>query len=334
MKRTLKETGELGFLEALAPLLRRHTEGLPLATGDDVAITPPPPPGRLVWTLDTMIENTHFRWYDHPLATAAHWAEKLVASNVSDLASKGATPLYGLISLGAPASESIDRLEDFYAGLDAAAGRYGMRLIGGDTVRATHWALTLALVGTLGEDVPIAARANTRPGQNVYISGWPGEAAAGYEILEGRLLIDEPHHSHLVRRCVRPEARLDLGRRIARRFGDLAMIDVSDGVARDASRLASAGKAAIVFHRDALPVSQALSAARHETSRPADFLLHGGEDYELLFCTSAAGEDVYTFASDDVPITRIGRVEEGEGVWLESAGGERERISLSGFDHF
>lgn len=334
MTRTLKDIGEFGLIDLLQPILRRHTVGQPLATGDDVAITNAPNADRLAWTMDSMIEGVHFRWYDHPLATAEALGEKLVASNASDLASKGCRPLYALMSLGAPTTALVSRVESFFAGIDKTLDFYGIRLIGGDTVRAPQWTLSLALIGTLEAGVNIAARHRATPGQCLYVTGWPGEAAAGLEILEGRLRMDEPYNSRLVERAVRPRARLEAGINLARCIDDLAMIDVSDGVAKDAAQIAARSATALILERESFPISEALAAARGVDASPADLFLYGGEDYELLFTTATPPERIAELAKRiDIPITRIGRVEAGSGVWLESEG-ERKKINRAGFEHF
>ena len=112
----LSDKGEAGLLAALQPILRRHTAGLPLATGDDVAITEPETADvRLVWTTDTMVEGTHFRFW--PQNTGRMLGRKLVESNLSDLASKGARPKHALLSFGAPAETSLDLATAFFEGV-------------------------------------------------------------------------------------------------------------------------------------------------------------------------------------------------------------------------
>lgn len=336
MAETMRDLGELGLLRDLAPILRAHTEGFPLGTGDDVAITDGIPFRRIVWTIDTMIEGVHFRWWDDPRVSAADHARKLVASNMSDLASKGASPVYTMISLGVPPEAEAGRVREFYRGLDESIRQYGALLIGGDTVRAPQWTLTLVAIGELSTSTRIAARDRARAGMYVYTTGWPGEAAAGIELLERGIRTQSPDLDILVRRAVAPEARLALGAALAERIYDLSMMDISDGVAKDAARIAEASGVGIELIEAALPLSPRLyEAQQHGTSDPLHLALHGGEDYELLFCTSFGPQDIA--AMDDVagvPITPIGRVVEGEGVWLLRRDGTRARLQQEGFEHF
>lgn len=325
-ERTLRDVKEAGLLAALQPVLQRHTANLPLGTGDDVAITN----DRLVWTIDSMVEGTHFRWYEDDECTARSLATKLVASNISDLASKGARPLHALLSLGLPADTPMGRIEEFYAGLDEALTLYEARLIGGDTVQAPQWCLTLVAVGALDAEDAIAARSAAEPGMNVFVTGWPGESAAGYQLLNNGEVVPPEVRAHLLRRHLAPTAQVAAGRALVSAFKKIAMIDVSDGIAKDAGEIARMSKLAIVLEREALPLSENLRAVQRN---PLELFLHGGEDYELLFCTAATLEEVRSaLAPTGVIVHRIGGTEAGEGVWLSD--GNRSRLEPRGFEHF
>ncbi len=336
--KTLADLGEWGLLGLLRPLLERQTAGFPLPTGDDVAVTPPPRRDeQLVWTIDSMVEGTHFRFWDHPAATAEALGWKLAASNVSDLASKGSTPRYGLLSVGVPKVTPVAWLEGFYHGLEQAAAEWEFKLAGGDTVLAPQWALTLALVGTLPAGGILAGRHEAQPGDRLYTTGTPGEAAAGLEILEGNLRLEEGDHAEaLVLRALRPEPRLDFGRLLVERSTRLAMIDVSDGVAKDAAHVAARSDVQMLLREEALPVSPALDAAARASGKPAaDFVLHGGEDYELLFASPMEKNRLQALAEQcGVRLTCIGAVEKGEGVTLQAADGTRRAIQREGYEHF
>ncbi len=327
---TLHELGEDGFLELFRPIFQRHTRDLILGTGDDVAVTPPEAPNqRLVWTIDSMIEGTHFRFWPN-LEDAAWLGHKLAACNLSDLASKGACPTYALLSLGVPGNASVNQLRSFYAGLDAQLSEHGAALIGGDTVRAPQWSLTLTLVGTLEDTLPVAARDRATPGQNLYVTGWPGESSAGFRLLESGENTSHP----LVEAHIRPEPRVAEGQTLVRAFQDLAMIDISDGVTRDARRLVEESNVRIVLDETGFPLSPRLveeCAARGWNA--SELFLHGGEDYELLFATAADLETV-TRALANTPVACIGHVESGTGLAIRRQNGEEMDLTPKGFEHF
>ncbi len=323
MDETISQLGESELLKRLAPFLAEPTEELPLGSGDDVAITPAFPNRRIAWTIDTMIEDIHFRWWDHPLANAENLGWKLGAVNLSDLASKGANPNYALLSLGVPSSTPWAHIEAFYTGLTSILEEFDCLLIGGDTVRSPKWNLSLTLAGILPPGYTIASRDKAAPGQFLYVTGYPGEAGAGIDILEKKIDLADPlHKERLVRRALVPTPRLKVGSKLASQIQDLAMMDVSDGVVNDAERLASRSQVSIILESTNFPKSQALEAVTDWT----EYFLYGGDDYELLFSTKEHVEGS--------SIHRIGRVEEGSGVWLETELGERRPLSSGGFQHF
>lgn len=329
--RTISEVGEEGFLRLMAPLLRRQTDGFPLPMGDDVAISPPPKPGiRAVWTIDSMVEGTHFRWWNHPLATPEALGRKLAASNLSDLASKGATPQFALLSLGVPPTATLEAIESFLEGLVAELEAHGGRLIGGDTVSAPAWTLTLSLTGELAEDLPIAARHRARPGHGVYITGNPGESGAGLCLLEAGESSNDADHLTTIRRHLMPTPRIDIGIKLLQ-LTDISMMDVSDGVAHDARAIAYRSGVAITLDEDLLQPSQALAnVARHLNVDPMNLVHHGGEDFELLFTTGAPEADVLAI---DPLIRRIGIVEAGAGLFLRGSN-HRTPLDPRNFEHF
>jgi thiamine-monophosphate kinase len=333
MIETIADLKEAGLLARYAPLLRRHTAGLELPTGDDVAITLETA-GRMVWTIDTMVEGTHFRWYDHPLCTPAAIAAKLVASNASDLASKGAIPRWALLSLGVPSHARIAALDDFFAGLDRALLEHGLRLIGGDTVGSPQWTMTLTVTGELPPGLTIAARHAAVPGMGLWLVGWPGESAAGFHLLNDRTMDQTPAaHHDVIQSHLSPMVDVAVGRRIVEQLAPVAMIDTSDGPAKDAGEIARASGVAILIEE--LPLSPALQLAASRLGRdPLDLAFYGGEDYGLLFCTSAADSEVVRAVGSALPLHRIGRVVEGAGVWFARPDGTRAPLATSGFDHF
>ncbi|MCB2153787.1 thiamine-phosphate kinase [bacterium] len=330
---TIGELGEQGFLDLFRDRFAEHTSGLVLGTGDDVAITPEPESGRrFVWTVDTMVENTHFRFWDDvsPRVIAA----KLAASNLSDLASKGARPLYALLSLGVPSATRVSDLERFYDGLDEMLLRFGARLIGGDTVRADSWALTLTLVGDLNTDATVASRDRATPGQNIYVTGCPGESGAGFLVLESDQQGWRERFADLVGRHLSPTPRVGEGQALVAQFDDLAMLDVSDGIVTDSARIVRASGVRLALELERLPISAKLQEFATEAENDAlGLFLHGGEDYELLFMT-AADESSVRAACGGTPVHRIGRVEAGSGLILCDKNGREHPIEQRGFEHF
>lgn len=271
----LSELGEFGLL---AELERRglasggDAEGAVLADG-------------VVVTQDVLVEGVHFRreW--------TSWRDlgyKAAAVNLSDLAALGAEPEALLVSLALPLETELEAVVELYEGLVEP----GVPVAGGDTTRAE--ALTLA-VTAVGRSERVPGRAGAVPGDRLVVTGPLGGAAAGLHALrEGLSGFDE-----LVERQRRPPLRLDEGRRLARVAH--ALVDLSDGIAGDAARIAERSGCRIVLEPERIP-----RAPRIEEVADLPFWTLG-EDYELL--AALAPGDV-----DALGLPVVGRCEEGVGV--------------------
>lgn len=290
--------------------------------GDDGALVAAPPDGSLVLSLDTLVDGVHFpREFD-----ARFVGHRALAVSLSDLAAMGAEPAWALLALTIPA---IDEhwLAGFSAGLDALARRFGVALVGGDTARGPL-AVSLTLAGTVPPGRAIL-REGARPGDDLWISGTPGDAAAGLAILEGRIPGQGRARDALLRRFQLPEPRVALG--IALRGLATACIDVSDGLAGDLAKLcAESGVGADVESRE-LPLSAGLCSVAGLEARLA-FALGGGDDYELLFTAAAADRTRVAALDAGVVLRRIGTISDVAGVRVDGAAPDRDAVH--GFDHF
>jgi thiamine-monophosphate kinase len=271
----LSELGEFGLL---AELERRglargqDAEGAVLANG-------------VVATQDTLVEGVHFRraW--------TSWRDlgyKATAVNLSDLAAMGAEPEALLVALALPADADVEAVAELYEGLNEPA----VPVVGGDTTRSDTFALTVTAVGR-SDRVP--GRAGARPGDVLVVTGPLGGSAAGLHALrEGLAGFDE-----LVTRHRRPPLRLAEGRRLATVAH--ALVDISDGLAGDAARIAERSRCRIVLDPASVP-----RAPRIEEVADLPFWTLG-EDYELL--AALAPEDAETLG-----FAVVGRCKEGAGV--------------------
>ncbi|HSQ70014.1 MAG TPA: thiamine-phosphate kinase [Steroidobacteraceae bacterium] len=298
-------------------------EGVLLGVGDDAALLELPPGQCLVAATDTLVEGRHFPC-GAPPESIGH---QCLAVNLSDLAAMGADPAWALLSLCMPEARA-EWLQRFATGLLALAERYGVALVGGDTVRGP---LVLG-VTALGVVPPGEAlrRSGARPGDELFVSGWPGESAAGLELLQrdsGSAGTDP-----LARRFLFPEPRLGLGRAL-RGLASAAM-DVSDGLLGDLEKLCRASSVSATLELDQLPVSPVL-AARFPPERAEQFILHGGDDYELLFTLppgARSAEQLQRLLGACV-VHRIGRIGGGRGVSC-LRDGRSVGMPQGGYDHF
>jgi len=287
--------------------------------GDDCAVLRIPDGQVLAVSVDTLVEGVHY-----PRDTAPEdigW--KALACGLSDLAAAGADPAWCTLALTLPAADEY-WLAGFAAGFAELARAHGVALVGGDTTRGQSTTISVQVAGHLpaGRE---RGRDGARPGDWLWISGWPGEAAAGLAQLQERAVtIDERLLAHLNR----PVPRVALGQRL-RGFAT-ACIDVSDGLAADAAHIAAASGVGITIEVECLPVSPAL--ANMNRDRVRDWMLAGGDDYELCFTLPADQAPDPTGLG--VPLTPIGVVDAGGGVSLRDADGRSTPVGASGYRHF
>ncbi len=251
----------------------------------------------LILTHDMMVEGVH--WL--PNADPADVAWKLVAVNLSDLAAKGAEPVGVLLgfTLGDNAWDSR-----FAEGLKSVLSEYGVPLLGGDTVGAgdSNRAMGMTALGRATHR-PVPARNGANPGDALFVTGTLGDAAAGFAQLQEAGEAD----TNLAIAFRRPRALLSQGQRLVPLVK--AMMDVSDGLLLDASRMAVASDCGIAIDLAVLPLSAEYRAVAGDD---LDSRLHAaswGDDYQLLFATSADA---------DLPVaaTKVGQFFEGEGLRL------------------
>jgi thiamine-monophosphate kinase len=295
-----------------------------LGIGDDAALLRVPEGHELVACVDTLVEGRHFPADAH--ADDVGW--RALAVNLSDLAAMGATPAWATLALTLPRVDE-DWLDGFATGFGELARRHGVALVGGDTTRGP---LTIS-VQALGH-VPAGRalrRAGARVGDLVYVTGWPGDAAAGLALLQGRLGGAGANRGALEQRFRRPEPRVAFGARLAGVAS--ACIDVSDGLALDVGRLARASGVGVLLRAPELPLSRALYALAGE-ARAREFALGGGDDYELAFTVPPANRAALAarLGAGAPACHCIGEVVAGHGVRVL---GERGELRVPpGWDHF
>ncbi len=293
-----------------------------LGVGDDAALLQVPPGQALVAATDTLVEGRHFL-ADAPPESIGHQA---LAVNLSDLAAMGAEPAWALLSLSLPDSDAT-WLQPFASGLYALAERHAVALVGGDTVRGPR-VVTVTALGFV-EAGQALRRDGARPGDVLYVSGSPGEAAAGLERLQRDPAADP--HDRLVRRYRFAEPRLALGRALRGRAS--AAMDVSDGLYGDLHKLCAASGVGARLVLEQLPVSDELSR-RYSRTDCERLVLFGGDDYELLFTVPADhAAALEAELGQSHVLHRIGRIEAAPGLHCERHG-RMEHVTGAGYDHF
>ena len=319
----------LGEFELIDRFFRRcgaERLDVALGVGDDAALLDCPPGRQLVAAIDTLVEAVHFP-VGSPAASVGHRA---LAVNLSDLAAMGARPAWALLALTLPRADER-WLEAFARGFAQLALDFDVALVGGDTTSGPL-TVTVQLLGTVERGAALK-RAGGAPGDALFVSGTPGDAAAGLALEQSRIEPwDERTARELRDRFLYPAPRVALGGRLASYAS--ACIDVSDGLLGDAGKLAAASGCGAVLDYEALPVSAAL-VATVGAERARELALAGGDDYELLFSVPQAR--VAALASDLPPdrwgYARIGGLT-GEPRAVVRRGGSVIDFSACGFDHF
>jgi thiamine-monophosphate kinase len=302
-----------------------------LGLADDAALVDCPAAERLVVTTDAIVAGVHFLPQDPPDLVA----KKLLRVNLSDLAAMAARPLHYLLTTVLPASLGEEWLAGFAKGLGEDQERFGVDLLGGDSVMTEGPAvLSLTAIGMVSAATEVR-RSGARPGDRIWVSGTIGDAFLGLSVMRGaHLELVAEARAALIARFQVPEPRTALGPELGRIAH--AMIDVSDGLLADLGHICETSNVAAAVELMELPLSAAARAVVALEPAIRQRLAAGGDDYELLFTApeNAAGAIAALSARLRLPIAPIGRIEPGAGVRLVDADGRTLAVETVGYRHF
>jgi len=270
--------------------------------GDDTAVLAPPPRHAVqLFTMDALACNTHFTAADPPHAVG--W--KAIAVNISDIAAMGGTPASAVISLGVPPATAPSYVNGILRGMQRAARAFNLQIVGGDTIRADVMTISVAMLGHARPN-QLCFRNGARPGDLIAVTG-----PLGGSLRSGRHLRFSPRlaEAHWLVAHAKPSA----------------MMDLSDGLAMDAARMAAASNASFMLYSKNIPRNH--SASLHAA-------LHDGEDFELLCTfnprTLTARSLAHYRRRFPSPLVVLGHVAAGPpAVFLDN-----QPLAPSGFDHF
>jgi thiamine-monophosphate kinase len=298
---------------------------------DDAALVACTPGRALVITTDAMIEGVHYLSCDPPDLVA----KKLLRVNLSDLAAMGARPLSYLLTTALPVARDDAWLARFAAGLGEDQQRFGVVLLGGDSVATTGPApLSLTALGEIAAGGEVR-RSGARPGDRVWVSGTIGDAALGLEVLRGlHTELPTAERTMLAARFQLPEPRTALGPRLAGLAH--AMCDVSDGLLADLGHICEASGCAATVMLTSVPLSAAARRVVGADAERAARLATAGAGYELLWTAPPeAAAALMAIATElALPITEIGAIDAGAGVRLIGADGREMPVAAPGYRHF
>lgn len=315
----------------------------PLAAGfagafdllDDCAVLTPPAGEDLILTSDAVAVGVHFFADDD--AGDIGW--KALAVNVSDLAGKGARPLAYLMSLALPERPDARWMTGFVDGLRQGQEAFGLSLAGGDTdVRPGPLTITITAIGAAPQGRNLTRR-DAYGGDELFVTGTLGDAALGLKLRQRADLarawgLSEEQAAALVGRYLRPQPRLALAPAL-QRYASAAM-DISDGLAKDLGRLCRASSVGAVVGVTDVPLSAAAQRAVAADGELWSSILAGGDDYELLMSVPETLVADFQAAAEiaGVPVTRIGMLDDRDGVKFLRADGSEVMLARTGWDHF
>lgn len=321
----LRDLGEFGIIAYLRKFFPE--------IGDDCAFLPGREGFFLLATVDSQVEGTHFQI---ALIPPFFLGRRLLVANLSDIAAMGGIPRYALTSFVLREDIPFSWFEEFLSGLHEEAHSHGVAVVGGNLARTGGpMVLDLVLLGEVEKDRPLLLRSNARPGDAIFVTGYPGEAKAGFLLaVQGDTC---PEYQSLRERFFAASPRLGVGRFLGSLRERIALIDVSDGLLQDLGHILEESRVGAILEKKAIPVSSLLGRfCKEEGYDPLDFVLRGGEDFELLFTTPPHLEEVILRHIPEhlgVPVARIGRVTPGEGIFIEEDG-QLLPLDAWGFDHF
>jgi thiamine-monophosphate kinase len=320
---------ERALIEALERTLAQGGPHIVRRLGDDAAVVRGR--GYAVTSVDAMVDGVHFRRGQLSCEQIGHRA---LAGALSDLAAMGADPGEAYLMLGLPEGFELSDAVAIAHGAQGLATSAEVTIAGGDITTSSELIVSFTVVGWVADPGRLVGRDGARPGDLVAVTGGLGGSGAGLALLDRRAeLADAVLEAALIQRFAAPEPRLNAGAALAR-LGATAMIDLSDGLASDALRIAERSRARIELSLSRIPLDAGVAeVARALGEDPREFAATGGEDYELCACLPASAqgavEDHWREYSPDTPLTWIGRVLPGPGgVVFTDAGGE-----LAGYEH-
>jgi len=324
------------LLATLRRVLSGDQPGVALGIGDDAAVVETHD-GQALLTADILVEGVHF---DRSSIAPRELGAKSIAVNVSDVAAMAGSPRYAVASVVLPPGADPSWAVELEAGMRAACEEYALALVGGDLSRGPVAVVSVTVVGEVAPG-RFVTRSGAHPGDRLVITGSLGASAGGLALAGAaagvaRGALGTDWSRSLVEAHVRPVARVGEGQTLAR-AGATAMMDVSDGLALDLSRLCLASGVGARVGLDHVPVAPEL----RELSRvlpvdPLELALTGGEDYELLATIPADRVAEAAAALDErfgVRLTDIGEITAGAGVLAVDAQGTERPLEPRGWDH-
>jgi len=330
----IRDIGEQGVLKRLQRFCPSDI------VGDDAAIMPNPEPGQLlVVTTDVLVDGIHF---SDRTTSAEDVGWRAVAANLSDLAAMGSSPLGITVGLSLPGDVAVSWVERLYQGMSECLQPYNTPIVGGDVCQSPVITVSITAFGQVLQE-RVMRRSNAKVGDAIVVTGVHGASRVGLELLlnpEFGKDLSEKERSRLIQAHQRPKPRLDILPQLWEILASqspisLTAMDSSDGLADAIAQICRASGVGAVVERDAIPIPSVLPQLV-SPEQVWDWVLYGGEDFELVLCLSEPLAQVFVekFAAGSAI---IGSITSGRSVCLRDSTGQYadELLTLSrGFQHF
>src|SRR5262245_30886081 len=345
---TLAAFTERDLIGRIRARLSAPADWILVGIGDDAAVVEPAKNRVEVLTVDALVEGVHF---DRAFVPADAIGHRALAVNLSDLAAMGAAPRLALLSLVLPPALPLSEFDGIIQGVATLAARHGAHVVGGNLTRSPGpLMIDIAVIGTVKRRQALT-RAGARPGDELYLSGTIGSAAAGLELLQRQLdgvrssrdrdvLAPNDNDAPLIDAYLRPQPRIRIGTLLSRNRAATACMDLSDGLSDAVYQIAEASGVGAEIDAAALPIDPAATVILRERYQdPIARAITAGDDYELLVAVRPRTRRRLAAVTrhGDVPLTRIGVCTADRAVVLKRTtrtGIERVQLPRDSYAHF
>lgn len=297
----ISRLGEFGLIHLIKKWVGKD-EGVIVSIGDDAAVVPYKKNQYLLFTTDMLAEGVHFKRKMNPMLIG----HKALAVNISDIAAMGGIPLYAVVSLGAPKKISVHFIKNIYKGINKLGKRFGVSIVGGDTIRCDKIIINIALIGGVKRK-HLVTRLGVRPGDEIFVTG-----PLGRSYLTGRHLSFTP--------------RIQESQYLVKYFKPTSMIDISDGLLADLNHILTINKVGALLKETQIPLRAQASLKE---------ALSDGEDFELLFTLSRReAQRLKGLKFNKMHFYPIGSIVRKQTLQLVDKKGQLKKMKVKGFTHF
>ena len=338
----LEDIGEFSLIKKITKDIFVDKSMVIAGVGDDVAVIKTKSEKYSLLTCDVLIEGTHFK---RETITPYQLGKKAIAINVSDIAAKGGIPNQALISIGLTKDTKVKYVEEIYRGIKEDAKKFNIDIVGGNTALSKDKIFVdIFLIGEIEPEF-LLLRSGAKTGDKILVTGNLGDSSAGLEIIENPdikfkgIKLEKRYKNNLKIAHLNPCPRLVEGRIIVKTNLANSMMDISDGLSSDLTKICEASGVGAIIWGDKIPISkETLAFAKSIKKSPLNFALHGGEDYELLLTSPPENANLIIQkiqGKTKTKVTELGEIKDKEfGIKIIKTDGKITSLNSWGWNHF